>query len=903
MPRALVPILVLAAVIALVVALLSGDGPEPTKTTNGTDPGSESTGEFDSASEAARSFETDETKTAETTEVVIPPPVDLEAADRDLDLFGRVIDPRGQPIPGAKIEILHRPGRRVSTLDVEAFETVVVLETLFSATDGTFSVRLPRGAIRDVRVTHSDFGEVELRKCLAGERLEITMFAGAKIDLLVVDGDGTPIPDVALKTFFLAGTPYTCERKGVTDAEGRAHFDGLPPGDLHVELIHPDFRLHWEDVSTIAGETVVREVALERGRVVKGRVTDRTTGAPIAGARVGIIWTLDRFVETDSDGRYSIPGVRERSHVEIHVEAKGYGRGTRQIPVSSVPSEEELIADVELAPGDVVIGTLIGPEGTPVAGAAVHTIASTHREFQMVEARRGISGSDGTFRIEDLHPDMPHSMVVMVPRYGRYLLDFDGEFADADRVIDLGEIVLPVGQSIEGVLVDENGEPYAGEQITLAGSNFDRRERIGGGKQTLGFYGSTEERRTDDLGRFRFPDLAPGSYEIRVRMPGRPQFTKPVALTPDSPDPVFVECVIEEGAETLVRFELADGSPVSEVYVVASLPAQGRSVSSRSDSSGVAKFVGISGAAHFQVSPPREFAPVPTFDLEMGGVPHVVVLQPAAWIRGVVLDPERNPVSNIMVGIRSEAEQHNIPTDASGAFESRIEPGALVDLIVTGVRRIPNGRFMTSDWIPLRGELRGIRAPSEDVELILERVATDRSLRVRCETPDGAPAEGVTVSILPGSSRRVELRTSSTNAEGLVEWTGLPATECLVSTYPPTPENPEESLWINAPPQVCTPDGQEITFVYRLGIQTPVEVVDASGSRVSMAQISYETDRGRRGSLHTRDGTGILLLEEGETATLRARLLPRAGRGLIAGEEVSGVTAGQESVVLTLDLD
>ena len=108
MPRAAIPIVVLVAVIALVVALLSGDGPEPTKTTNGTDPGSESTGEFDSASEAARSFETDETKTAETTEVVIPPPVDLEAADRDLDLFGRVIDPRGQPIPGAKIGEFNR---------------------------------------------------------------------------------------------------------------------------------------------------------------------------------------------------------------------------------------------------------------------------------------------------------------------------------------------------------------------------------------------------------------------------------------------------------------------------------------------------------------------------------------------------------------------------------------------------------------------------------------------------------------------------------------------------------------------------------------------------------------------------------------------------------------------------
>jgi len=71
----------------------------------------------------------------------LPPPVDLEAADRDLDLFGRVVDESGEPIAGAFVEALRYPWRRISVLDLELMEKAEPGPTTRTASDGTFSIR------------------------------------------------------------------------------------------------------------------------------------------------------------------------------------------------------------------------------------------------------------------------------------------------------------------------------------------------------------------------------------------------------------------------------------------------------------------------------------------------------------------------------------------------------------------------------------------------------------------------------------------------------------------------------------------------------------------------------------------------------------------------------------------
>ena len=51
-----------------------------------------------------------------------------------------------------------------------------------------------------------------------------------------------------------------------------------------------------------------QKLILRPARVLRGRVTDAATGGPVAGARVGMNWTLERAVTTKDDGSYELPG-------------------------------------------------------------------------------------------------------------------------------------------------------------------------------------------------------------------------------------------------------------------------------------------------------------------------------------------------------------------------------------------------------------------------------------------------------------------------------------------------------------------------------------------------------------------------------------------------------------------
>jgi len=90
-------------------------------------------------------------------------------------------------------------------------------------------------------------------------------------------------------------------------------------------------------------------------------------------------------------------------------------------------------------------------------------------------------------------------------------------------VIDLGTIVLRPGRNIEGELFDSEGAPIPGRPVSIFGHCEDRGRLLpGGGDLAIGSDGSSQSRRTDELGRFRFPDLAVGEYRVSARIAGWP---------------------------------------------------------------------------------------------------------------------------------------------------------------------------------------------------------------------------------------------------------------------------------------------------------------------------------------------------------------------------------------------
>ena len=127
--------------------------------------------------------------------------------------------------------------------------------------------------------------------------------------------------------------------------------------------------------------------------------------------------------------------------------------------------------------------------------------------------------ASGRFDLSGLHRRMPHTLVVMAPGHGRLLLDFDPR-EGGPGTIDFGVVTLPRARAIEGRVLDANDQPLARAYVELRGANADRG-RLRPGKPPLEHsYGNREARYTDDLGRFRFPDLSPGEYAFETRLQG-----------------------------------------------------------------------------------------------------------------------------------------------------------------------------------------------------------------------------------------------------------------------------------------------------------------------------------------------------------------------------------------------
>ncbi len=200
-----------------------------------------------------------------------------------------------------------------------------VADTL-TAEDGTFSLRLRRGDLVDVRV--EAVGYVQ-----AGERLAIELLpetgGGVALTVLVLDVDDVPVENASVRVFTLASQPdVSVDLRETTDATGRATFGSLPPStrlqaDVDAAGLGNPSWVPFELPAAGAHEQTIR---LPRGRTIAGTVTDAATGLPIANALIGMNWVQNKAVRSGTGGAYELTGWSGKGTREITVTAEGYGR-------------------------------------------------------------------------------------------------------------------------------------------------------------------------------------------------------------------------------------------------------------------------------------------------------------------------------------------------------------------------------------------------------------------------------------------------------------------------------------------------------------------------------------------------------------------------------------------------
>jgi RNA polymerase sigma-70 factor (ECF subfamily) len=647
----------------------------------------------------------------------VAPATPAASVDRNRDLHGVVVDSSGAPVAGARIESRHEPWRRgrigLPALELESTPG----PTTRSASDGSFALRLDPGDMVAVRVAAPGFAPAHLAGRQAGERIRVTLSRAASVVVVVRGDQGEPVPEarVTLRPGLLAKNRDLDvifeERVAASDSGGRCTFADLgAPLDARLAIEHPDYQWTGRVVALREGEETAVEVQLRRGRIVRGVVVDATTRGPIEGAEVGIVLYPRRrkVVRTGRDGRFEIRGFSGRV---VEADAGGYARSTVSIqswdPLrygvleEGFPRREGAELEIPLRRGATATGRVCTSDGRPCAGARVAATGSG--AFGRLDPRAARTGADGRFVLRALSPVVdPHVLVVMAPGHGRLVLRFSTAGA---APYEFGDIRLPVERVLAGRVVGPKGEPVPRLRIVLRGCNEDHDRLL---PEPLPekemWWGVTDMRFTDDAGRFAFPGLSSGSYEIAVRPGDGPPVVRDVALAGDVRD---FEVRLEYAHELTVRVLDAQTLPVAgaRVYV-----GYGRErVWKTSDEQGVvhvalpapADRVGFAGMQ-------LQFLPVRATEVELGATEVVLRVRRAAAVTGRVVDEAGVPVPGVTIASECSGERVGLASaDVQGSFRAIAPLGGMVDLVVI------------SD--EFAGALRGVAAGADGVALVVRR--------------------------------------------------------------------------------------------------------------------------------------------------------------------------------------
>lgn len=791
----------------------------------------------------------------------IPSPVDLDQVDRDHDLHGIVLDPEDRPVAGALIEIMAYPWRRLSILDYERFYEIEPVAATRSARDGTFSFPLSRGRMVDLRVQVDPFSTEVASQCVAGERVCVRLNPAARLEVVTREQSGQPVAGVKIWYWRNTGQTPSDHREGETRPDGRHVFENLSPGKARLRFAHPSLGSPgWQTVAVVEGETVVHELTMVAGREIRGRVTDAGNGLPIAGAQIGASWVLDCAVHSDADGRYVFPCWTGIGVDDLHVVAEGFGRQGNKVP----PSGD---VDFALLPGDQARGTVRSATGDAVPGACVTALASqSPGSEQEIDSRSTRTDAGGAFLLTSLRRDLPHTLVILAEGHGRLLLDFDPS-PDESGLIDLGEIRLPAARLIEGVALDGDGAPIPGAPVTLKGHNPDRG-RLRPGASTFAcpdYYAQEEERHTDDLGRFRFPDLPPGSYRLVLQPQGCGEVQTTVVLP------------VEEDVLDVV-LEVRDTNTLTVVVINdRNQPLQGMRVNVEWGASSTAVDTNREGKASFHALPAR--------DLRVGVLDHNndyirpeeirtkaegqelrITLEQTSLVQGVVVGPDGMPLERMKIEAHLDDSKRVAYTNEEGRFSLQVPRGRTLDLHVTGIRGNKGGRG--SERTPYRGSLTAVTSPAEGLVVRVEKMVYDGSVEVLVVDADGRPIPEARVFHTQG--------THTTDSQGLVRIGELPREEISLTVVAPATFGTEGLLAGDS--RRVLPEGQRVVFELRPGTTLSGTVFTATGEPAAQARVLVFHESKEMGSrLTDASGRFAMLVPLAPAYRLMAELVDRDG--------------------------
>ncbi len=445
--------------------------------------------------------------------------------DHDRDLHGHVTNRLGEAIGGARVQVTSCMARQFSSLAPAdgAPRVGVLLETLTDQ-HGDFRLRLEPGRRVDLRVEAEGYATETAINLYSGEQADITLGRGGSLHGQITSAvDGNPIEGARIAT-----SRIDRQARGVakvvtfTDIAGFYRLEDLPAGFYDVTITSPLGKTRGLPVMEVFGDKQTRaDVALKPGTLIRGRVIDKVSGQAIAGALVASGTRLLRGVRTDAEGLYEITDDGPTWSPILIASREGYGRWERR--VVTTPGAD-LTLNFELLPARRAHGRVVAADGTPVSGAEVVAMARvgppTEPMFR-TDWSSTTSGDDGYFELANLRPDLAHVLTLRKEGLGTAIFNFPEDEMEL-TTIELGSVPLYPPSLVAGIVLDAEGAPVPDLHVSLffqpANMNALRLKPMNG--EGMSFARSPANARTDQRGRFFFPDLPPGDYEVVVGAKG-----------------------------------------------------------------------------------------------------------------------------------------------------------------------------------------------------------------------------------------------------------------------------------------------------------------------------------------------------------------------------------------------
>jgi protocatechuate 3,4-dioxygenase beta subunit len=323
-----------------------------------------------------------------------------------------------------------------------------------------------------------------------------------------------------------------------TDAQGRYRLTGMPRGEGYTVAVIPARDQPHVFTSTQVPDgpgldPVTLDVGLRRGVWIEGKITDKVTGKPVKGSveyfsmysnpnlsdYPGYVGGFlgDLAVGTKDDGTYRVAGLPGPGLVAVYCHEDYYLRadqrddefGTKEKALETAPHHisftsnywalariepakgaGSLRRDVTLDPGWSFTGTVLGPDGKPLAGA---------RSFDLTGHRWDREGMKTAEFTAWFDPRRPRDILFRFPEKGLVGVAKPPKENGGSVAVRMGPAA-----AVTGRLADADGKPRAGVELRVL--------FLPKGWGSWSDY-SPEPVKTDRDGRFRVEGLLPG-YEF-----------------------------------------------------------------------------------------------------------------------------------------------------------------------------------------------------------------------------------------------------------------------------------------------------------------------------------------------------------------------------------------------------